>query len=65
MTENEILFESIALKGQCPDCNAIKLESNGPYVHCKDCHAMFIAQQFYVRRVKPAEIAQAIIKTAA
>jgi hypothetical protein len=56
MTENERLFESIALKGQCPDCNAVALESNGPYVQCKSCRAMFIAQEFYVRRVKKAGI---------
>lgn len=53
MTENERLFEAIALKGQCPDCNAVALQSNGPYVNCKSCHAMFIAQDFYVRRVTP------------
>jgi hypothetical protein len=53
MTENEYLFESIALKGQCPDCQQVKLDSNGPHVFCKACHAMFFAQEYVVRRVEP------------
>lgn len=63
MTENERLFEAIAMKGQCPDCNAVKLQSNGPYVHCKACHSMFIAQEFYVRRVTQSDVLQNMMTT--
>jgi ribosomal protein L37AE/L43A len=51
MTEAEYQFESIALRGQCPDCHRVKLEINGAIIHCKSCHAAFYAGSFYVRRV--------------
>jgi len=63
LTDSERMFESIVMKGQCPDCNQVKLEANGPYVHCKSCHSMFIAQEFFVRRVEPTQAKWPQMKT--
>lgn len=52
LTEYEHLFESIYMLGQCPDCNAVKLERSGAYVACKACHGFFYAENFVVRRLE-------------
>lgn len=56
MTENEFLFECIAMKGECPDCNTITLQVNGPFVQCKSCQAVFTVNSFYGQRVKSTDV---------
>lgn len=52
MTEQEHLWECIAMKGECPDCARISLARNGSYVHCRLCRAKFFADNFIVQRIK-------------
>jgi hypothetical protein len=52
MTEAEHLFECVVMKGQCPDCNAVRWVSNSDYVKCQECNSTFIVGSFYVRRCK-------------
>jgi hypothetical protein len=52
MTQNEYEFECIALRGQCPDCNQVKLDMTGSIIFCKACHASFYAGDMFVRRVE-------------
>jgi hypothetical protein len=59
MTEAEYVFECIALRGQCPDCQQTKLmhsESNHAFIYCKACHATFFSGNCFVRRVTLADI---------
>jgi hypothetical protein len=51
MTQVEHDFECIALRGQCPDCNAIKLEHVNSIIYCRGCHAAFMAGEVFVQRV--------------
>jgi hypothetical protein len=55
MTEQEHLFECIALKGECPDCGKFSLQRKGSYVHCRLCRATFFAENMSVQRVKIEE----------
>lgn len=53
MAENSLLFESIALKGKCPDCNSHSLKSKrGSILRCFKCKSEFTVTGFTVRRVK-------------
>jgi ribosomal protein L37AE/L43A len=51
MTQAEHDFECIALRGQCPDCSAIKLEQINSIIYCRGCHAAFMAGEVFVQRV--------------
>jgi hypothetical protein len=51
MTQAEHDFECIALRGQCPDCSAIKLEQINSIIYCRACHAAFMAGEVFVQRV--------------
>ena len=55
MTEQEYLFECIALKGECPDCGKTTLVRKGSHVHCRLCRAAFFAENFSVQRVMIAD----------
>ena len=53
MTEQEHLFECIALKGECPDCGrSTSLVRSNSYVHCRFCRTTFFATELTVQRVQ-------------
>jgi hypothetical protein len=52
LTEAEYFFESIGLRGQCPDCHKRNLWIHGHIIYCKACHATFHGQQGCVRRIE-------------
>lgn len=51
MTENELLFECVVLKGECPDCHSAKLSIHGTVRYCTVCHSAFSLDSFHVMRV--------------
>jgi hypothetical protein len=53
MTEQEHLFECIALKGECPDCGRTSLVRSNAYVRCRVCRNNFFANDFIIQRVHP------------
>jgi len=55
MTEQEYLFECIALKGECPDCGKTTLIRKGSHVRCRICRAAFFAEDFSIQRVVLAD----------
>jgi ribosomal protein L37AE/L43A len=55
VTETERLFECVALRGHCPDCDEPTLERTGSYVRCHQCHSAFFAADLMVTRVKMVE----------
>lgn len=61
MTEQEYLFECIALKGECPDCRRMTLTSESAYrIWCKSCNSQFGVDVASVHRI---EVDPSILKT--
>jgi len=51
MSEMEHLWESIAMRGECPDCHKTSLARNGSYVHCRLCRSMFFVDNMLITRM--------------